>query len=243
MPKPSKPDIFMPFYIRDYVMDTLHLTLEEDCAYRRLLDVYWLSGARGLPDNDADLARMIRVDLPTWEKVRPRVITFFTSDAGILRNARADGVYLEACAAMEAASEHGKKGAAGRWKDKTAGNAQAEPEQSKVKVKVKSESPVQPPLQPKGEYPSKELPALTKAGEPGETWEDNLMRRCLDIFGAKEMGLNGGLWRLRAREDHDKLDRVLAELASMKKEGLPVHNLPAAATDLWKRFATKTKKK
>jgi uncharacterized protein YdaU (DUF1376 family) len=101
-----------------------------------MLDVYWLNDAKGLPDNDEDLARMTRVDVNVFKLLKRRVISFFVVSGGVLRNAKADKIYLEALGAMEAASDRAKAGADARWKDKSTSNAQALPEQSS--------SPVQP---------------------------------------------------------------------------------------------------
>ena len=46
----------------------------------------------------------------------------------------------------------------------------------------------------------------------------------------------GGWWRNRYREDPDKARRVLAELASMIKEGRIKRNPGAAGLDLWSRL-------
>ena len=46
----------------------------------------------------------------------------------------------------------------------------------------------------------------------------------------------GGWWRNRYREDKGKARRVLAEVASMVREGRVHKNPGAAASDLWKRF-------
>ena len=49
---------FYPFHIGDYAAHTRHLSLMEDLAYRRLIDLYYL-GEEALQGEPAYLARRI----------------------------------------------------------------------------------------------------------------------------------------------------------------------------------------
>lgn len=72
-----------PFYPRKFRTATLHLTLAQDGAYRRLIDEYMLiQGA--LPDDDAKLARIIGVDISEWMGVSEVVRAFFKPHSGKL---------------------------------------------------------------------------------------------------------------------------------------------------------------
>lgn len=51
---------FYPFHIGDYTLHTGHLSLEEDLAYRRLLDLYYITEKPITPDTDR-AARLIRM--------------------------------------------------------------------------------------------------------------------------------------------------------------------------------------
>lgn len=51
---------YYPFHIGDYIAHTAHLDPIEDCAYRRLLDAYYLNEGP-LPADAADVARKIRM--------------------------------------------------------------------------------------------------------------------------------------------------------------------------------------
>lgn len=66
--------------------------------------------------------------------------------------------------------------------------------------------------------------------------ESGLMERCWELFGEQIMAAYGGNWRIRARQNPGKLDRVLNDTVSAKKEGR-IKTIPAAyANDAWGRF-------
>lgn len=71
------------FHREKYKRDTLHLTLAQDGAYRRLLDAYYENGGP-LPDNDVALARLIGVTLDEWMAVAGTVRAFFKPSNGKL---------------------------------------------------------------------------------------------------------------------------------------------------------------
>ena len=66
---------WMPLYVGDYLGKTQRLSLAEHGAYMLLIMEYWQS--RGLPDDDAQLARICRVTDKEWKKVRPAIAPFF----------------------------------------------------------------------------------------------------------------------------------------------------------------------
>lgn len=49
---------YYPFHVGDYLADTRHLTWDEDCAYRRLLDVYY-TGEQPLPLELSAIYRLV----------------------------------------------------------------------------------------------------------------------------------------------------------------------------------------
>ena len=51
---------YYPFNIGDYVAHTAHLTVIEDCAYRRLIDLYYMT-EHALPSDVKACARLIRM--------------------------------------------------------------------------------------------------------------------------------------------------------------------------------------
>lgn len=75
------------FNIGDYMKHTLHLTPEEDLAYRRLLDMYYDSETP-IPSNIPLVSRRIRIDAKVVESV---LNEFFELTSEGYKNYRADG--------------------------------------------------------------------------------------------------------------------------------------------------------
>jgi uncharacterized protein YdaU (DUF1376 family) len=98
---------YMPIFVGDYIRDTRHLTLEEHGAYLLLLMSYWVGG--GLPDDDAQLARIVGMKPARWRKIKPTIKAFFSDDGWHHE------VLDEQFAKSWARSERGKKGAAATW--------------------------------------------------------------------------------------------------------------------------------
>lgn len=72
---------YYPFHIGDYVTHTAHLTPMEDCAYRRLLDNYYLT-EQALPADVKSCARLVRMR-DNVEDVEQVLREFFVlTDAG-----------------------------------------------------------------------------------------------------------------------------------------------------------------
>jgi uncharacterized protein YdaU (DUF1376 family) len=74
----SAVDTWMPLYIGDYLADTGHLSAAEHGAYLLLLMQQWRRG--WLPDDDMQLARMVRMRVENWRRIAGNVRAFF--DAG-----------------------------------------------------------------------------------------------------------------------------------------------------------------
>lgn len=85
----------MPWFLTDYLRDTLHLSLEEDGVYRRALDYLWLNPG-GLPTDRERLRRCLRLSEVefgrTWEAVKP----FLPVVDGVHRSPRLDVEYAKA---------------------------------------------------------------------------------------------------------------------------------------------------
>ena len=80
---------WMPLYWGDYLADTQHLSTLEHGAYFLLIGRYWTSGKPLLAD-DEYLARIARLPLRQWLKIRPSLEELFCCDHGVWRHKRID---------------------------------------------------------------------------------------------------------------------------------------------------------
>ena len=98
---------YYQFHIGDYKSHTSHLTVIEDCAYRRLLDFYYLNEK---PINQRDVARQI--NMREYEQDVLTVLNeFFISTPDGFVHPRADNEINKYKEFINA----GKRGAAKRW--------------------------------------------------------------------------------------------------------------------------------
>jgi uncharacterized protein YdaU (DUF1376 family) len=105
----KKPDVWMPFYIGDYLADTAHLSTEQHGAYLLLLLAAWKR--RGtLPADDEQLAAIARLPMDAWARHRRILAEFFTDDGATWTQARLMREYENAARANEAQQENGRKG-------------------------------------------------------------------------------------------------------------------------------------
>lgn len=78
-----KADIWMPFYVADYLSDTGHLTTEQHGAYFLLLCHQWRTGS--VPTDPKELARLTRCSLKVWNaRIAESVLKFFDPIDGAL---------------------------------------------------------------------------------------------------------------------------------------------------------------
>lgn len=113
MSKADKTDAWMPLYIGDWDGDTGHLSCEEDGAYGRLVRHYWRMGP--LPDNDAALARIVRMDLKAWKRIRPVLAGFFQIGDDLWRHGRVDAELKRWAEKKAAATAKAQAAAEKRW--------------------------------------------------------------------------------------------------------------------------------
>lgn len=66
---------WMPLYVADYLGDTGHLSTVEHGAYMLLIMHYWQNG--GLPTEDPKLARICRLSLKEWQKIKDTLSDLF----------------------------------------------------------------------------------------------------------------------------------------------------------------------
>ena len=109
-----------PFFPGDYARDTVHLSLMEDCYYRRLLDYYYSTGGP-LPVDLERLQRVCRAFSPEERAAVQFLLSeFFEEGEDGFHNFKADEVMAKAKVVSEkrsaAASTRWKKGEKGRSK-------------------------------------------------------------------------------------------------------------------------------
>jgi uncharacterized protein YdaU (DUF1376 family) len=102
----------MPRYVGDWDRDTGHLSNEENGAYVRLVDWYWINGP--LPDDDKKLGSIIR-DHKAWKRLRPTLVAFFQRRDGWWYHKRVEAELAKAREISAARHEIAKAGAAKRW--------------------------------------------------------------------------------------------------------------------------------
>jgi len=125
--------IWYKFHLGDYITHTTHLSDAEDLAYRRLLDLYYIS-ERPIPLDTALVSRKIRLDLDITESVLGEF--FEKTDEGY-RNVRCDAEIGKYQRQVETNRSLGKRG--GRPK-KTESETEPEPNTNPKKIKIQKEN-------------------------------------------------------------------------------------------------------
>jgi hypothetical protein len=109
---------FYPFHIGDYISHTSHLSDEEDLAYRRMIDLYYLNEE---PFSDpVAVARRVKADTSI---IQALLVEFFVFEDDCWHNKRAD---VE-IAKYQFIKESGKKGAEKRWANRDEKTSQSHP--------------------------------------------------------------------------------------------------------------------
>jgi len=98
--------IWYKFHIGDYLTHTVHLSDAEDLAYRRLLDLYYMS-EKMIPLNHEAVARKIRLDLDITESVLGE---FFERTENGYFNHRCDAEVIKYQHQVENNRQLGKRG-------------------------------------------------------------------------------------------------------------------------------------
>ena len=98
--------IWYKFYLGDYITHTNHLSDAEDLAYRRLLDLYYMS-EKAIPLETESVARKIRLDLDITESVLGE---FFDKGVDGYRNSRCDAEIAKYQHQVENNRQLGKRG-------------------------------------------------------------------------------------------------------------------------------------
>lgn len=99
-----------PFHVGDYIADTAHLSIEEDIAYRRLLDLYYTS-EKPIPNDGKQVSRRIRMGEHEGLVCAVLEEFFKLHDDDCWHHSRCD----DEIAKFQGFIEAGKRGAAKRW--------------------------------------------------------------------------------------------------------------------------------
>ena len=147
---------FYSFNIGDYMSHTVHLSLMEDLAYRRCLDIYYLH-EKPLPEDATEVARLIRMP-----EHKPEVVQvlkeFFTHDVGTgYVHKRTHEEITKYQAKIQAASRAGKASALAR---SNASSTKVQPNKKQETLNKKQETNIKRPRN------------VSK-----KTWEDFLIHR------------------------------------------------------------------
>jgi uncharacterized protein YdaU (DUF1376 family) len=99
----------MPFYVGDYLADTMLLTTLQHGAYLLLMLACWKSGG-SLPDDDDALASASKLSASEWRKNSATLRRFFEAKDGQLSHKRIGSELERAQALSDKRTEAGKKG-------------------------------------------------------------------------------------------------------------------------------------
>jgi uncharacterized protein YdaU (DUF1376 family) len=105
----KKADTWMPFYVGDYLADTMLLTTVQHGAYLLLMLACWKSGG-SLPDDDEALSSAAKLSASEWRKNSGALRRFFEAKDGALFHKRITQELEKAQNLSDARRESGKKG-------------------------------------------------------------------------------------------------------------------------------------
>lgn len=161
---------WMPFYIGDYLADTMHLSTTLHGAYVLLIIAYWRM-AKPLPADDSTLAAITKMSAKEWARARPTLSGFFIEGDGVWRHKRVEIELDRARRVSEARQISGKAGgkakANAKQKAEQTTKQNPTPSQSQSKIHesetLKPREDVEPVAQPVTE-PDTTLPEFLRRG-------------------------------------------------------------------------------
>lgn len=179
---------YYPHHIGDYRSGTMHLSNEEDLAYRRLLEMYY-DTEQPIPLETQWVARRLRVDTQALESV---LKDFFQSTEDGWRNTKCDLVIREYHEMAEKNRRNGMKGGRPRTSKQGAENpVGSQSDASGMPVATHSKANQEPITNNQKPKPHKKAPAvLCPAGLDTKVWED-----WLAIRKAKNLPLTETAWQ------------------------------------------------
>lgn len=159
---------YIPLYVDDYDAATAHLTPAEDGVYMRLMRLCWRTPGCSLPNDDAWIARKIRLTPAEFDAIaRPVIAEFFHVVRGRLVQRRLKDEYDDISRKKSARAKAGKTGGlakAQKTKEKDNGNASDLPADTRAFPDPEpNPEPVYPPNPPAGGVSDDEFDAIWSA--------------------------------------------------------------------------------
>ncbi len=192
---------WMPLYIADYLGDTTHLGAAEHGAYLLLIMHYWLTCGT-IPDDDRQLARIVRMAPGEWKRVRPIIQAFFSNG---WQHHRIDGEIAKANAKHERRQGAGKAGGIAK------AIAQQKPSNATDLLEQCSSNALASSSQPE-----RKIPEANASGPTQAELERDLFKRGRQVCGKASGGLIASL--LKAKQHDVALARSVIEMASTKND-------------------------
>jgi uncharacterized protein YdaU (DUF1376 family) len=180
----------LPLWVTKYEGKCAHLTLEEDGAHTRLLRLCWQTPGCTIPSDPLWIARRMRVDMPTYDRVvAPILSEFFVVENGRWHSYRLLAEYQRVMRKTQARKHAGAKG--GKAKalksgQSTPSNAKILPEQTLSKT-LPSTISISTVEKEEAKASSKKLNAKGSRLDPDWTLPDDWLTDASDIaFKAKQ---------------------------------------------------------
>ena len=106
---------YYPRYPRDFFEGTAGMSFEEKGAYSMVLDLIYMMGERGLPDNPQFISGHLGMSVRKWNSIKARLLNSgkITLDHGIISNFRADKMKIIQSKYRHNQAENARK----RWKN------------------------------------------------------------------------------------------------------------------------------
>jgi uncharacterized protein YdaU (DUF1376 family) len=98
-----------PWYPDAHLADTAQFTLEEQGAYRLILDHLWIRGGF-LKDNDKDIAKLLRISTKKWRMIKPKLAFHLCFTDERITQKRLLSDYNKALIVSRKNAENGRKG-------------------------------------------------------------------------------------------------------------------------------------
>lgn len=206
---------YYPFHPGDYLRDTAHLSPMEDIAYRRLLDMYYLS-EMPIPHETDSVSRRLRLDSALVASVLKE---FFTEAPEGWTHRRCDKEIAVYQAKAERAKNNGKAGGRPKktqpvisgFQEETESEANHNHNQNQSFPKTASATPPPEGLVLKPQSYSEKRPKASKAEKPADPRHAEFVRIFADEYEAQ----TGSPYAMQGGKDGQQLQALLRSLPGL----------------------------